>query len=232
MKPHTQKRRNRALTLPEVLVVIAMLCILARLVLLFLVDNHQRSPRIGCVSNLKQVDLAFRIWEGDHDNKYPMAVSVTNGGAMETTATGDVVNCFFVMSNELSTPRVLVCPEDWGRTVATSFGDDFNAAHISYFVGVDANESYPQEIMSGDANLLVNGVLVKSGLVQFSTNASVAWGPGRHGDVPIHHFWTLKPRVFVGNIGYADGSVAELSSAGLQASFVQSDVATNRLAIP
>lgn len=233
MKPRTSSKRNQALTLPEVLVVVAILFVIAYMMLPLLANRHQRSPRIQCVSNLKQIELSFRIWEGDHDNKYPMEVSVTNGGAMESVATGDLVNCFIAMSNELSTPKVLVCPEDWGKMAATNFGDDFNSSHISYFVGADiTNEDFPQRVLIGDANLLVNGSPIKSGLVQYSTNTSIAWGPGRHGDVPVHHFWTPKPRGFVGNIGYADGSVAEVSSTGLQASFVQSDVATNRLAFP
>jgi len=86
--------------------------------------------------------------------------------------------------------------------------------------------------MSGDDNFLFNGSLVKSGLLQYPTNTSIAWGPGRHGDVPAHHFWTPKPHGFVGNIGYADGSVAEVSTLGLQQAFIQSGLATNRLAIP
>ena len=231
MKPRFKNRRDQALTLPEVLVVIAILFVLMTMVMPSF-NNRHHSGRIYCVSNIKQVNLAFRIWEGDNNNKYPMAVSVTNGGAMETVATGDVVNCFLVMSNELSTPKILVCPEDWGRTAATNFGDDFNVSHISYFIGVDAGEDYPQRIMSGDDNFLFNGSLVKSGLLQYPTNTSIAWGPGRHGDVPAHHFWTPKPHGFVGNIGYADGSVAEVSTLGLQQAFIQSGLATNRLAIP
>jgi prepilin-type processing-associated H-X9-DG protein len=157
--------------------------------------------------------------EGDNDNKYPMAVSVTNGGAMESTATGDVVNCFFVMSNELSTQIFLVCPMDTAHTSATDFGGNFNNSHISYFVDVDVtNENPAQRVLCGDDNFLINGSPIKSGLVQYPTNISIAWGSDRH--------------KFVGNIGYADGSVSELSIAGLQTAFLQSGLSTNRLAIP
>jgi prepilin-type processing-associated H-X9-DG protein len=220
MKLLLQKRRNRALTLPEVLVVVGTLVILA-VILLPVLSSKRHPSRINCVSNLKQVDLAFRIWESDHDNKYPMAVSVTNGGAMETTATGDVVTCFICMSNELSTPKVLICPveADLGKTAATNFGADFfNNSQISYFIGVDGDEAHPQRIMSGDDNFVVDGSPIKSGLVQCLTNTSIAWGADRH--------------QFVGNIGFADGSVMECSSTGLQTAFQQSDLATNRLAIP
>ena len=119
MKLRFQKQRNRALTFPEVLVVVAILVVFVYMFLPVLAQNirgRNRSRGIFCVLNLNQVNLSFRIWEGDHDNKYPMGISVTNGGAMETTATGDVVNCYRVMSNELSTPMILVCPADWKKT--------------------------------------------------------------------------------------------------------------------
>jgi prepilin-type processing-associated H-X9-DG protein len=220
MKSCLRKRRNAALTLPEVLVVIVTLGILVAMFLPVLAAAKRHPSRINCVSNLKQVNLAYVIWAGDHNNKYPMAVSVTNGGAMETIATGDVVKCFICLSNELSTPKVLVCPVevDLGKIAATDFVNDLHNSNISYFIGVDADEAYPQRILSGDDNFLINGSPIKSGLVQYLTNTSIAWGADRH--------------QFVGNIGYADGSVNALFSPGLQATFLQSDLATNRLAIP
>jgi competence protein ComGC len=222
MKARFQKQRNRALTLPELLMVIAMLIVLAYIFLPVFARNIREGNRdrgINCVSNLKQVDLSFRIWEGDNDNKYPMVVSVTNGGAMETMSKGDVVDCFFVMSNELSTPKILICPADVNRVPATNFMTDFDSSHISYFVGVDVtNEDPAQRVLCGDDNFVINGSPIKSGLVEYPTNVSIAWGSDRH--------------KLVGNIGLADGSVLELSISGLQTAFLQSGLATNRLAIP
>ncbi len=149
------------------LVVITILVVLVALLLPVLAAAKRRPSRINCVSNLKQVELSFRIWEGDHDNKYPMAVPAINGGAMESVATGDLVNCFIVMSNELSTPKILVCPieADLGKTAATNFAEALNNSHISYFVGVDVtNGEFPQRLLSGDDNFLINGSPVKSGL--------------------------------------------------------------------
>jgi prepilin-type processing-associated H-X9-DG protein len=221
MKPHFQKRSNRALTLPEVLFVVFVIGLLIAILLPVLNRSH-----IGggptCANNLKQVNLSLRIWEGDNNNKYPMAVSVTNGGAMELIAANNIAALFLVMTNELSTPKFLKCPADKGRIAATSFVTNFSNANISYFINPDANETYPQEIMSGDDNLAVDGAPVKSGLVVLPSNAQVSWTAARHR--------------FIGNIGYADGSVAGVSSSGLQSSLI---LATNgtpttiiRLAIP
>ena len=88
MKPRFSNQRNHALTLIEVLVVIAVLTVV---VVLFFPRSHsgrrmERSTRINCVNNLKEIGLAYRIWAGDNGSKYPMEVSVTNGGTMELVA--------------------------------------------------------------------------------------------------------------------------------------------------
>jgi len=82
---------------------------------------------------------------------------------MELVATGNVAACFQVMSNELSTPKILLCPEDTRRTYATNFSTGFSGANISYFLNPDAVETYPQMILDGDDNLLVDGKPVSAG---------------------------------------------------------------------
>jgi hypothetical protein len=177
------------------------------------------STRIECINNLKEIGLACRIWEDDQGDKYPMFVSITNGGAMELIATGNVVATFQVMSNELSMPKILICPEDKKRLpAATNFSDIQLKNKISYFVGVDAKETQPQMFLSGDDNLAVGEVPAKSGLLEFSTNSSIAWTTTRHDHV--------------GNIGLADGSIWQGTSSGLRRLLLDIGAATNRLAIP
>jgi hypothetical protein len=160
-----------------------------------------------------------------------MQVSVTNWGAMELALTGDVAGVLRTMSNELSTPKVLICPKDTSRIAALNFATDFNNSKISYFVGVDATDAQPQMLLSGDDNFAVGGVPVKSGLLELSTNSTIAWTSGRHVDPYKPHFWT--PVQLVGCIGFADGSVRWLvNQQSLLKIIQQTGVATNRLAMP
>jgi competence protein ComGC len=217
MNPRASNQTNRAWTLVEVLVIIAVLAVVAVISLVALAANKRNSSPIGCVQNLKEIGLACRVWEGDNGDKYPMFVSFTNGGAMELVVTGNVLVNFLVMSNELSTPRILHCPEDTEHNWANSFAM-LASSNISYFVNVDATEAYPQMILSGDDNFEIGGIPVKSGLLELSTNVPISWTAARH--------------KFVGNIVTADGSVQQVSQDGLRQSIQQAGVATNRFAIP
>jgi prepilin-type processing-associated H-X9-DG protein len=218
MKTQRETRGDRGFTRMELIVVICVIALVGYLLLfVFAAEKHLHS-RISCVNNLKQIGFAFQFWEGDNGDKYPMQVSVTNGGAMELAFAGNVSAIFRVMSNELSAPIVLICPQDAGWHYATNFTTDLNRQTISYFVGLDAEEKYPQMILSGDDNLTVNGVRVQPGILNLSTNASVGWTKERHGGA--------------GNIALTDGSVQTTTASALQSALVNTGFATNRLVIP
>jgi prepilin-type processing-associated H-X9-DG protein len=209
------------MTLTEVLVVIVVLAVLLLVFLPAFISDNPRNPRyfrIQCVSNLKQIGLACRIWANDNNDKYPMQVSSTNGGAMELIAAGNVAACFQVMSNELEMPRLLICPADRNRIPATSFTNGLNNSNISYFVGLDADQKNPRVFLSGDDNFDIGGAEVKSGLLRLSTKAPITWTAARH--------------KHAGNIGFADGSVWQMNAENLQQELQQTGVVTNRLAIP
>ena len=207
------------MTLTEVLVVTVVLAVLVVVLLpAFIADRPSHAPRIKCVSNLKEIGLAFMMWAGDHNDKYPIEISVADGGTMELAATGNVLATFQIMSNELSTPKVLFCPADTVHTITNTFGVNFTAKNISYFIGLDANTNRSQAFISGDDNFAVGGVPVKSGLLEISTNAPITWTAARH--------------KFAGNIGLADGSVQQVNDQLLVQKLTETGFATNRLAIP
>ena len=130
---------KKAFTLIELLVVIAIIAILAAMLLPALSAAKKRAQRISCVNNLKQVGLAFRIWEGDNGDRYPMAVSTASGGAQEyigytsnnvaMSSPGNYVPQypFLCMTNELSTPKIVFCPSDNYHTAGSGYATNFSA---------------------------------------------------------------------------------------------------------
>jgi len=105
---------------------------------------------------------------------------------------------YWAMSNELSTPRVLICPSD-KRKAATNWVE-FNRQHLSYFVGLTAGAREPQAWLAGDRNLTTNGVPAGPGRVTLSTNT--AWG------------WTAGMHNRSGNLVLGDGSVQQSTGGG------------------
>ena len=216
MKTNQGVKQNQAFTLFEVLIVIAVLIFFAALLLSAYRPPRVHSTRIYCVNNLKQFGLACRLWAIDHGEKYPMAVPTNQGGSMERALAGDVLLTFQVMSNELSTPKILHCPSDTRRSAATNFAD-LTLTNLSYFVGVDVTVTNAEMFLSGDRNL-TTGKGMSSGLQNLTTNQAVRWTSEIHKNA--------------GNVLFADGSVQQLSDTGLREAWIRTGSATNRLVFP
>ncbi|HXC36061.1 MAG TPA: prepilin-type N-terminal cleavage/methylation domain-containing protein [Candidatus Acidoferrales bacterium] len=239
-------KRKKGFTLIELLVVIAIIAILAAMLLPVLAAAKRRAQRINCVSNLRQVGLGLRIWEGDNGNAYPMAVSTSAGGAMEwlsdqssagqagTYSQFSITNVFDDCSNELTTTKIFVCPSDSGRNYATNFGElgvgnpsnsgsapgtpGAGTNAISFFICGDCNEGYPQMIMDGDRNVGSTGTQPASAIVMNNGYALGSFKGGAQGAAvgPSWAWSANELHLKVGNIGLADGSVDQVSASAFQ----------------
>jgi hypothetical protein len=149
-----------------------------------------------------------------------MQFAITNSDTMKLISSGNAYVLWQTISNELSTPKVLICPMDTEHIAANNFSTGFSDANISYFFGLDATESNPQNFLAGDDNLAVGGTPVRPGILNLATNAPVTWTAARH--------------KFAGNIALTDGSVQQTTSAGLNAALAHSttNLPMIRLVIP
>ena len=114
----------------------------------------QRAQEVSCMNNLKQVGLAFKIWAAEHSDQYPFNVSTNTGGTAELSARGsdgfekNAFLSFMVLSNELGTPKILICPADSGKVNSLNFAS-LQAANLSYRLrsGTNVSDMHPQEVL-------------------------------------------------------------------------------------
>lgn len=226
----TSGNLNRAVTLIEVL---GMIAAIAALGFLLLIQISKQRPRgqISCTSRLKNVGLAFHLFAEDNEGHFPMQVAVTNGGSKEFVEDSTQMwRHFLALSNELGTPMILVCPrEAQARIITRSFATNGGAAtrgrfsfnqnsNVSYFVGVDATVSLTNALLTGDRNFAVDGRPVARTILSLTSNSPVRWTETTH--------------MFSGNVAFADGSVHPSTTATLRESLSRTGLATSRLALP
>lgn len=135
-----------------------------------LTATKPRPRRLHCANNLKQVALSFIMFATDNNGRFPQHLSTNEAGVKELVfrgnrAAGDPTRTFWIfvaMSNELATPKTVVCPADTNRVAISNFygmaygtplAQGGQNASVSYFVNLAADLRTPNAILVGDRNL-------------------------------------------------------------------------------
>lgn len=248
MRPHSSEATDQALTLIEVLLVIVVLAVLTSL-LLPAGRNKSRLSAAVCRVQLKNIGENFVAWSQNHEGRFPMQVSVTNGGSLDWIGTGSAIVHFRPLTNSgfesvqqwIQMTNIngrdrqlmrritnyglirdsLLCPADTSRRGSIHFKKTL--AEVT-----DTNISY---FVSVDASVrLPNSILAGDRFLQVKKKMV---DPGLFEVTPnISMGWSSEVhlRLRRGNLLFADGHVELTKTLG----FVirRQDITTNRLAIP
>jgi hypothetical protein len=217
MKANPSPGQERAMTRVEVLAVLGALFLLTLTVGPALGGSAARANRISCLNNLRQIGRAFQMWATDHDGENPSRVPRANGGVLGHPLSAVLWYQFGFLSNQLGSPKILVCPSDskkkmadnWGLSASGGF---FNVAYrdnaASYALGLHTSATLGQSLLAGDRNLRFSG---KSSCDAAGINDALYLA---RGDANVG--WTNAIHGLTGNLLRNDGQVLQASTADLQ----------------
>jgi len=202
--------------------VIACLVVVVGLLLPALSRSKRVSGHITCNNHLKQISIGLRTFAVDFNGEYPWKVAATNGDVspLERPVSADLLRIFASISNELSTPKIVTCPDDnrqrlktnsWAHAVTDPAAGNLA---LSYFIGLTATEEAPESVLAGDRNLTSGAPPVRDW--RTATASTPAWRLEDTASIRSLAFDPATIHKVGGNLLLGDGSVQLVSSGRLQ----------------
>ncbi len=237
MKTNQWPTTEAAWTKWELLLVVFVVGLLVAMLVPALLKSKARSSRVSCVNIIKQVSMGLRLFANDNDSRYPDA-------STNIPSSTDLWKLFQLAQNDLSSPRILVCPTDTDRFPATDFLTDTNSptysgsfAHpskrnlaLSYFYAAGPDEASPRRLLLGDRNLTRDPKRSDQ-----SPGTNVLTGTQRLGSTTNEVKdlrWASSVHDRGGNMAFMDGSAQQLTSGKLREAVMNTGDTTNRIWLP
>jgi prepilin-type N-terminal cleavage/methylation domain-containing protein/prepilin-type processing-associated H-X9-DG protein len=106
--------QRRGFTLIELLVVIAIIAILAAILFPVFAQARQKARQTQCLSNMRQIGLAVRMYIQDYDEVYPLAEVGGVGWTIPRSAWDPGAD--FLLKPYIKSAGILACPADRATT--------------------------------------------------------------------------------------------------------------------
>jgi prepilin-type N-terminal cleavage/methylation domain-containing protein len=109
--------RSSGFTLVELLVVIGIIAVLVAILLPAMSRSREMARRTACLSNLRQVHMAFMLYAGENHDQVPLGYRTASkqyNSMMFSTTAGNrwVLFGLLYSGGYISEPRILFCPSE------------------------------------------------------------------------------------------------------------------------
>lgn len=222
----------------------------------YALDNEDRFPwqvaateggSLEMVSTAKDAAAGKSAQTPSFQNITGTATGIPNPTNQTAKITLNAAYCqwlhYAVMSNELADVKLIRCPSDpdvtSGGTIKTfidfyqNYNSQDNKYYLSYFVGVDASETYPQTLLFGDRNVACPTISQSTNASKISIMLMLGSGTNQLYTTPGQRpTWGDNIHQKNGNVTLGDGSVQQYTEARLSDQLRQTDNEYNRIVIP
>jgi len=155
------KKTKKGFTLIELLVVIAIIAILAAMLLPALARAREQARRSVCISNLKQLGLALKMYTQDYREFFPLASNAAiNPTANDVSTQSTVENLRLLYDAYISSVDTFTCPSDIKKNSSITSTTDALYQKVSYAYARGLTEQVETEtvLMVDRAGLNDDGV--------------------------------------------------------------------------
>jgi hypothetical protein len=215
----------------DAVALIMVVVLLLSLYYISLTHHYQLTTEQMCESNLARIKAGFTAFAEENDCYYWVGRRQKPSSWPLYTNTVDAFRYFleilpYVALQERRTNvtesdlNIFVCPADERRPGNLR---EFNNAHLSYFISLDATRYDDGALLFGDRNL-TNKNGMRNGILEVTTNTQLFWSPSMHSRRKGFGYGTLE---LAGR-----NSVEGRSDSGFVQTLLQPGLGTNRLLFP